>query len=391
MGFSPTDPFGLDDRLTDAERAFRDAAAGFAATTLAPRIVRDYRDEASGRAIVEAFGGAGLLGLLLPTDDGGRGASHTAFGLVCREIERVDSGYRTALMAQEALVLFPIHAFGDDAQRAKYLPGLISGKSVGCFGFTEPEAGSDPSGMTTRAEKVAGGYRLSGRKVWITSAPIADLFVVWAKSDAHGGQLRGFVLERGMPGLSTPAAEGRLSLRASSTGDIVMDGVVVPEANLLAGAAGIKAAFECLNRARFGTAWGVLGAAEDCFARALAYGLGRSQFGKPLAATQLYQKKLADMVTEIALATQASLRLARLLETTGAAPELASLVKRNNCRKAIEIARMARDMLGANGIADGFGVMRHAQNLESVSTYEGTDDVQALILGRAITGLAAFS
>jgi glutaryl-CoA dehydrogenase len=389
--FSASDPFGLDSQIDASERALRDAAQLFAQTQLAPRIEVDHRHEIEAREIFRQFGAAGLFGLTLPKGDGEAGVSQTAFGLVCREIERIDSGYRTMLMAQDALVAFPIQAFGDAEQREKYLPGLISGEIIGCFGFTETEAGSDPSGMETRAEKVDGGYRLTGRKVWITNAPIADLLLVWAKSDAHDGQLRAFLFERGAAGLSTPRIEGKLSLRASSTGDIVMDGVFVPESGLLANASGMKAAFECLNRARFGTSWGVLGAAEDCFARALAYGLQRKQFGKPLAGTQLFQKKLADMHTEIALALQGSLRLARMLEAGTATPELASMIKRNNCRKALEIAHMARDMLGANGTQDSFGVMRHGMNLEAVSSYEGTDDVQALILGRAITGLAAFA
>lgn len=388
MPFSASDPFDLAGRLSAEEKAIATAAGQFAETVLRPRVEAGYAAETAGRDILEACAAAGLTGLLLPARAGGRGASQTAFGLACRAIERVDSGYRTSFMANAVLALLPIHLFGSEEQRRRYVAPMLDGRLVGCFGFTEAEAGSDPAGIATIARKTAGGYRLDGRKVWITNAPIADLLLVWAKSEAHDGQLRAFVLARGMAGLSTPATPGKLSLRASATGDIVMDCVEVGEAQLLPGAVGLKAAFTCMNQARFGTAWGVLGAAEDCLARALAHGLERRQFGRPLAGTQLYQKKLADMVSEIGLATEGSLRLARLLEAGTPAAELASLMKRNNCRMALDIARAARDMLGAVGVASP--VMRHVANLESVSSYEGTDDVQALILGRAITGLSAF-
>jgi glutaryl-CoA dehydrogenase len=391
MAFSATDPFDLAGRLTPDERAIEAAATQFAETVLRPRVEQDYANETAGRDIVEACVSAGFGGLLIPADGGGRGASQTAFGLVCRALERVDSGYRTSFMANEALALLPIQLFGSPEQRSRYIGPMCAGRLIGAFGFTEPDAGSDPAGIAAVARKEGGGYRVSGRKIWITNAPIADLFVVWAKSEAHDGQLRAFLLERGMAGLTTPASEGKLSLRASMTGDIVMEDVELGEEHLLAGAAGLRAAFTCMNQARLGTAWGVLGAAEDCFRRVLAHGLGRAQFGRPLASMQLYQKKLADMVTELALATEGSLRLARIVGESGSAPELASLMKRNNCRMALEIARTARDMLGAEGIRLSAGVMRHVQNLESVSSYEGTDDVQALILGRVITGLSAFA
>jgi glutaryl-CoA dehydrogenase len=336
------------------------------------------------------MGRHGLLGVTLPPEYGAAGASYVSYGLVAREVERVDSGYRSMMSVQSSLVIHPIHAYGSEDQRKKYLPKLVSGEFIGCFGLTEPDAGSDPAGMKTRAEKVADGYRLTGSKMWISNSPIADVFVVWAKSDAHEGAIRGFILEKGMKGLSAPKIEGKLSLRASITGEIVMDGVVVSEDQLLPNVSGLKGPFGCLNRARYGIAWGTMGAAEDCWTRARQYTLDRKQFGRPLAATQLVQKKLADMQTEIALGLQAALRVGRLMDEGRAAPEMISIIKRNNCGKALDIARMARDMHGGNGIHGEYHVMRHAQNLETVNTYEGTHDVHALILGRAQTGLQAF-
>lgn len=384
------DPLLIEDQLTQEERMIRDAARAFAQEKLAPRVIEAYAKEKTDRAIFPEMGAQGLLGLTLPEEFGCAGAGYVAYGLVAREIERVDSGYRSMMSVQSSLVMHPIHAYGSPAQRAKYLPKLASGEWIGCFGLTEPDAGSDPAAMTTRAEKTADGYRLTGSKMWISNAPIADVFVVWAKSPAHGGEIRGFVLEKGMPGLSAPKIEGKLSLRASVTGEIVMDGVAVGEEHLLPNARGLGGPFGCLNRARYGISWGVLGAAEDCFARARGYALERRQFGRPLAQAQLVQKKLADMQTEIALGLQASLRVGRLMDEGRAAPEMISLVKRNNCGKALDIARVARDIHGGNGIAQEYHVMRHAQNLETVNTYEGTHDVHALILGRAITGLQAF-
>jgi glutaryl-CoA dehydrogenase len=336
------------------------------------------------------MGEAGLLGVTVPEEFGGSEASYVAYGLVAREVERVDSGFRSMMSVQSSLVMYPIYAYGDDAQRKKYLPKLASGEWIGCFGLTEPDAGSDPGGMKTRAQKVDGGYRLTGSKMWISNSPIADVFVVWAKSEAHDGKIRGFVLEKGMKGLSAPKIGGKLSLRASITGEIVMDGVEVPEENLLPNVSGLKGPFGCLNRARYGISWGAMGAAEDCWRRARQYGLDRKQFNKPLAGTQLFQKKLADMQTEIALGLQGSLRVGRLMDEGRMAPEMISLVKRNNCGKALDIARQARDMHGGNGIQIEYHVMRHAQNLETVNTYEGTHDVHALILGRAQTGIQAF-
>ncbi|MBD3765567.1 MAG: acyl-CoA dehydrogenase [Rhodobacterales bacterium] len=384
------DPFLLDDQLTEDERMIRDSAAAFAADRLAPRVEAAYMTEQTDPAIFREMGQAGLLGATLPEEYGGAGASYVAYGLIAREVERIDSGYRSMMSVQSSLVMFPIHAYGSEEQRRRYLPGLAAGTLIGCFGLTEPEAGSDPAGMKTRAEKTATGYRLTGSKMWISNAPIADVFVVWAKSDAHGGKVRGFVLDRGMPGLSAPKVEGKLSLRASITGEIVMDGVEVGEDAILPGVEGMAGPFGCLNRARYGISWGVMGAAEDCWLRAHDYGMNRRQFNRPLAATQLYQKKLADMQTEIALGLQASLRVGRLMDDGRFAPEMISIVKRNNCGKALDIARMARDMHGGNGIQIGYHVMRHAQNLETVNTYEGTHDVHALILGRAQTGLQAF-
>ena len=388
--FSWADPFLLEDQLTEEERMIRDSAAAFAAERLAPRIKDAYLHETTDPAIFPEMGQAGLLGVTVADEHGGAGASYVAYGLVAREIERIDSGYRSMASVQSSLVMFPIEAYGSAEQKRTYLPRLASGEWIGCFGLTEPDAGSDPAGMRTRARKVDGGYVLSGTKTWITNAPIADVFVVWAKSDAHGGKVRGFVLDKGTPGLSAPRIEGKLSLRASVTGGIVMEDVELPEDAILPGVEGMGGPFGCLNRARYGISWGAMGAAEDCWFRARQYGLDRQQFGRPLAATQLFQKKLADMQTEIALGLQASLRVGRLLDEGRFAPEMISIVKRNNCGKALEIARMARDMHGGNGISIEYHVMRHAQNLETVNTYEGTHDVHALILGRAQTGHQAF-
>jgi glutaryl-CoA dehydrogenase len=388
--FQWDDPLFLEEQLTDDERMIRDTARSFAQDRLLPRVVEAYREEKTERSIFNEMGELGLLGVTLPEDYGCAGASYVAYGLVAREVERVDSGYRSMMSVQSSLVMYPIYAYGDETQRKKYLPKLASGEWVGCFGLTEPGAGSDPGSMKTRAEKIDGGYRLTGTKTWISNAPIADVFVVWAKSAAHDGQIRGFVLEKGLKGLSAPKIVGKMSLRASITGEIVMDGVEVGEDALLPNVSGLKGPFGCLNRARYGISWGAMGAAEDCWHRARQYGLDRKQFGRPLAATQLFQKKLADMQTEIALGLQASLRVGRLLDEGRAAPEMISLIKRNNCGKALDIARTARDMHGGNGIQEEYHVMRHAQNLETVNTYEGTHDVHALILGRAQTGLQAF-
>jgi glutaryl-CoA dehydrogenase len=388
--FQWNDPLLLDGQLTDDERLIARTAHDYAQEKLAPRVVQAYLEEKTDRAIFSEMGELGLLGMTISPENGGAGAGYVSYGLVTREIERVDSGYRSMMSVQSSLVMYPIEAYGSEAQKRKYLPKLATGEWVGCFGLTEPDAGSDPGGMTTRAEKVTDGYRLSGAKTWISNAPIADVFVVWAKSAAHGGEIRGFILEKGMSGLSAPKIGGKLSLRASITGEIVMDSVVVPEENLLPNVSGLKGPFGCLNRARYGIAWGVMGAAEDCWMRARQYGLDRKQFGKPLAATQLYQKKLADMQTEIALGLQAALRVGRLFDDGMVAPEMISLIKRNNCGKALDIARAARDMHGGNGIQIEYHVMRHAANLETVNTYEGTHDIHALILGRALTGLQAF-
>jgi glutaryl-CoA dehydrogenase len=388
--FDWADPFQLDDQLSDEERMIRDAARGFAQSTLQPRVIEGFGKELDAPELFPLMGGAGLLGVTIPEEFGGSGASYVAYGLVAREIERVDSGYRSMASVQSSLVMYPIHAYGSDEQKAKYLPGLASGTLIGCFGLTEPDAGSDPAGMRTVAKKDGDGFRLSGCKTWISNSPFADVFVVWAKSEAHGGKVRGFVLDKGMKGLSAPKIEGKLSLRASTTGEIVMDDVALPADALLPGVEGIKGPFGCLNRARYGISWGALGAAEFCYAAARQYGLERKQFGKPLAANQLYQKKLADMATEISLGLQASLRVGRLMDEHRFAPEMVSLVKRNNVGKALEIARAARDMHGGNGISEEFQVIRHMLNLETVNTYEGTHDIHALILGRAITGIAAF-
>ncbi|MER9842490.1 acyl-CoA dehydrogenase [Mesorhizobium australicum] len=386
------DPFLIEDQLSQDERMVRDGAAAFAADKLAPRIEEAYLNETFDTAIFREMGEAGLLGINIPEEFGGLAASYVTYGLVAREVERVDSGYRSMMSVQSSLVMYPIYAYGSDEQRRKYLPKLASGEWIGCFGLTEPDAGSDPGGMKTRAEKTAGGYKLSGSKMWISNAPVADVFVVWAKLKGENGkdEIRGFVLEKGMRGLSAPKIGGKLSLRASITGEVVMEGVEVGEDALLPNAKGLGGPFGCLNRARYGISWGSMGAAEDCWHRARQYGLDRKQFGKPLAGTQLYQKKLADMQTEIALGFQASLRVGRLLDEGKMAPEMISIVKRNNCGKALDIARQARDMHGGNGIQIGYHVMRHAQNLETVNTYEGTHDVHALILGRAQTGIQAF-
>ena len=388
--FDWSDPLLLDAELGEDERLVRDAARAYAQEQLQPRVLSAFREERFDRGIMAEMGALGLLGATIPETYGGAGASYVAYGLIAREVERVDSGYRSALSVQSSLVMHPIHAYGSEAQRRKYLPALAAGTMVGCFGLTEPDHGSDPGGMTTRAEPVDGGYRLTGSKTWITNAPIADVFVVWAKSAAHEGAIRGFLLERGMAGLATPKIEGKFSLRASVTGEIVMDGVEVPEENLLPDASGLKGPFGCLNRARYGIAWGAMGAAEDCWHRARQYVLDRQQFGRPLAANQLIQKKLADMQTEIALGLQAALRVGRLFDEGRVAPEMISLIKRNNAGKALDIARLARDMHGGNGIADEFHVIRHMVNLETVNTYEGTHDIHALILGRAQTGIQAF-
>jgi glutaryl-CoA dehydrogenase len=384
------DPLLLDDLLNDDERMIRDTARAYAQDKLLPRVIEAYREEKTDRAIFNEMGELGLLGVTLPEDYGCAGASYVAYGLVAREVERVDSGYRSMMSVQSSLVMYPIYAYGSEEQRRKYLPKLASGEFVGCFGLTEPDAGSDPAGMKTRAVKTDGGYRLTGSKMWISNSPIADVFVVWAKSEAHDNQIRGFVLEKGMKGLSAPKIGGKLSLRASITGEIVMDNVEVGEDALLPNVSGLKGPFGCLNRARYGISWGALGAAEDCWHRARQYTLDRKQFDRPLAATQLVQKKLADMMTEITLGLHASLRVGRLFDEGRVAPEMISLVKRNNVGKALDIARVARDMHGGNGIQEEYHVMRHAQNLETVNTYEGTHDVHALILGRAQTGLQAF-
>ena len=388
--FDWEDPFYLKEQLDEDERMLGDAAHVFAQDKLLPRVTKAYAEESVEPEIFAEMGAAGLLGATISEDLGGLGANYVTYGLIAREVERVDSGYRSMMSVQSSLVMYPIDAYGSDEQRKKYLPKLASGEWIGCFGLTEPDAGSDPAGMKTRATKTEGGYVLNGSKMWISNSPIADVFVVWAKSDAHEGKIRGFVLEKGMKGLSAPKIEGKLSLRASVTGEIVLDNVEVGEDALLPGVQGLKGPFGCLNRARYGISWGAMGAAEDCWFRARNYGMDRKQFGKPLAQTQLFQKKLADMQTEITLGLQASLRVGRLMDKGKAAPEMISLIKRNNCGKALDIARHARDMHGGNGISQEFHVIRHAANLETVNTYEGTHDVHALILGRAQTGLQAF-
>ena len=388
--FDWEDPFRLNDQLTEEERAIRDAARAYAQDKLQPRVIEAFRDEVTDPEIFREMGEMGLLGVTVPEEYGGIGASYVAYGLVSREVERVDSGYRSMMSVQSSLVMYPIYAYGSEEQRMKYLPKLASGEWIGCFGLTEPDAGSDPAGMKTRAKKTANGYVLNGSKMWISNSPIADVFVVWAKSEAHGGKIRGFVLEKGMKGLSAPKIGGKLSLRASITGEIVMDNVEVGEDALLPNVEGLKGPFGCLNRARYGISWGALGAAEFCLHAARQYGLDRKQFGKPIAQTQLFQLKLANMLTETSLGLQACLRVGRLMDEANAAPEMISIIKRNNCGKALDIARWARDMHGGNGISEEFQVMRHMVNLETVNTYEGTHDVHALILGRAITGVQAF-
>lgn len=388
--FDWADPLFLDDQLTEEERLVRDAARAYAQDKLQPRVIEAFAEEHTDPAIFREMGELGLLGSTIPAEYGGAELGYVAYGLVAREVERVDSGYRSMMSVQSSLVMYPIYAYGSEEQRRKYLPKLASGEWIGCFGLTEPDAGSDPAGMKTRAEKTAGGYRLTGSKMWISNSPIADVFVVWAKSDAHDGKIRGFVLDKGMAGLSAPKIGGKISLRASITGEIVMDGVEVGEDALLPNVSGLKGPFGCLNRARYGISWGAMGAAEFCWHAARTYGLDRKQFNKPLAQTQLFQKKLADMQTEITLGLQASLRVGRLMDEARSAPEMISMVKRNNCGKALDIARLSRDMHGGNGISEEFQVIRHMVNLETVNTYEGTHDVHALILGRAQTGLQAF-
>jgi glutaryl-CoA dehydrogenase len=390
LPFDWADPFDLDHQLTDEERMVRDTAHGYAQEKLQPRVTEAYLNENFDREILREMGSLGLIGATIPEEFGGAGLGYVSYGLIAREVERVDSGYRSAMSVQSSLVMHPINAYGTDEQRRKYLPGLARGELVGCFGLTEPDAGSDPGGMRTRAVKTADGYRLSGSKMWITNSPIADVFIVWAKSEAHGGAIKGFVLEKGMKGLSAPKIKEKLSLRASITGEIVMDEVEVGEDALLPNVEGLKGPFGCLNRARYGIGWGSMGAAEACYAAARQYTLDRKQFGRPLAANQLVQLKLANMITEITLGLQAALRVGRRMEEGKLIPETISLLKRNNCGKALDIARISRDMHGGNGISAEFQVMRHAANLETVNTYEGTHDVHALIMGRAITGISAF-
>jgi glutaryl-CoA dehydrogenase len=384
------DPFMLEDQLTEDERLTRDSARAFAQEKLQPRVINAYREEEVAPEIFRQMGDMGLLGITVPEEYGGLGAGYVTYGLVAREIERVDSGYRSMMSVQSSLVMYPIYAYGSEEQRQKYLPGLASGELIGCFGLTEPDAGSDPAGMKTRAEKTANGYRITGSKMWISNSPLADVFVIWAKSEAHDGKIRGFILEKGMQGLSAPKIGGKLSLRASVTGEVVMDGVEVDDNALLPHVSGLKGPFGCLNRARYGISWGVLGSAEFCWHAARQYGLDRKQFNRPIAQTQLFQKKLADIQTEITLGLQAALRVGRLMDEARAAPEMISMIKRNNCGKALDIARTTRDMHGGNGISEEFQIMRHMCNLETVNTYEGTHDVHALILGRAQTGLQAF-
>ena len=386
--FHWNDPFLLEAQLSDEERSVRDAAQSYCQDRLAPRVVEAFRHEKTDTAIFREMGELGLLGPTIPEQYGGAGLNYVCYGLVAREVERVDSGYRSMMSVQSSLVMAPINEFGTEAQKQKYLPRLATGKWIGCFGLTEPNHGSDPGSMVTRAKKVAGGYALTGSKMWISNSPIADVFVVWAKDDE--GAIRGFILDKGMKGLTAPAIHGKVGLRASITGEIVMNNVFCPEENALPDVRGLKGPFTCLNSARYGIAWGVMGAAEDCFARARQYVLDRQQFGKPLAANQLVQKKLADMLTDIALGLQGCVRLGRMKDDGSASVEATSIIKRNNCGKALDIARTARDMLGGNGISDEFGVARHMVNLEVVNTYEGTHDVHALILGRAITGIPAF-
>ena len=386
--FAWEDPLLLEEQLSDEERMVRDAARKYCQGKLAPRVLEAFRQEKTDEKIFREMGELGLLGPTIPEEYGGPGLNYVSYGLIAREVERVDSGYRSMMSVQSSLVMLPIYAFGNPATKKKYLPKLATGEWIGCFGLTEPNHGSDPGSMQTRAKKVPGGYSLTGSKTWISNSPIADVFVVWAKED---GQIRGFVLEKGMKGLSAPAIHGKVGLRASITGEVVMDNVFVPEENAFPEVRGLKGPFTCLNSARYGIAWGALGAAEDCFFRARTYVMERKQFGRPLAANQLVQKKLADMQTEIALGLQGCLRLGRMKDEGSASPEITSILKRNSCGKALDIARAARDMLGGNGISDEFGVIRHVVNLEVVNTYEGTHDIHALILGRAITGIPAFN
>jgi len=388
--FDWTDPLRLTDQLSEDERMIADSANAYAQEKLQPRVTSAYANEECDPSIFREMGEMGLLGTTIPEEYGGLGGSYVAYGLVAREVERVDSGYRSMMSVQSSLVMYPIYAYGSEAQRQKYLPKLASGEFIGCFGLTEPDAGSDPAGMKTRAVKTPTGYKLTGSKMWISNAPIADVFVVWAKSEEHGGKIRGFILDKGLKGLSAPKIENKMSLRASITGEIVMDGVEVGDDALLPNVQGLKGPFGCLNRARYGISWGAMGAAEACWHAARQYGLDRHQFNRPLAQTQLFQLKLANMQTEITLGLQASLQVGRLMDQAKAAPEMISIIKRNNCGKALEIARHARDMHGGNGISLEFEVIRHMMNLETVNTYEGTHDVHALILGRAQTGLQAF-
>ena len=388
--FNWEDPLLLDSLISEEEALIKSTAHEYAQAKLLPRVEEAFLEEKTDKKIFKEMGELGLLGITIPEKYGCAGASYVSYGLVAKEVERVDSGYRSMMSVQSSLVMHPIYSYGSEEQRQKYLPGLASGDLIGCFGLTEPDAGSDPSSMKTTAIKVKGGYSLSGSKMWISNSPIADVFVVWAKSKEHGDAIKGFILEKGMNGLSAPKIKGKLSLRASITGEIVMDNVLVPDENLLPNITGLKGPFGCLNRARYGIAWGVMGAAEDCWHRARQYTLDRKQFGKPLAATQLIQKKLADMQTEITLGLSAALQVGRLFDQGNLAPEAISLIKRNNCGKALEIARLSRDMHGGNGIHAEYQVMRHLMNLETVNTYEGTHDVHALILGRAQTGIQAF-
>lgn len=386
--FDWSDPLGLDGQLSEEEHLVRDSAHRFAQEKLMPRVLEAFREEKFDRDIISEMGELGFLAITLPEEYGGSEMSYVSYGLIAREVERVDSGYRSVMSVMNSLVIYPIHAYGTEEQKRKFLPGLASGELVGCFGLTEPDHGSDPGGMRTRATKASGGYILKGSKTWISNAPSADVFVIWAKTE--DGVIRGFLLERGMKGLSTPKIEGKFSLRASETGEVVMDDVFVPEENLLPGAKGLAGPFRCLNRARYGIAWGTMGAAEFCWHAARQYVLEREQFGRPLAANQLVQKKLADMQTEVAIGLQGALQLGRLFDEGKETPEAISLMKRNNSGKALEIARLARDMHGGNGIVDEYHVIRHVMNLETVNTYEGTHDIHALILGRAQTGIQAF-
>ena len=384
------DPLLFENSISENERMLRDSARAFAEEKLKPRVIAAYDNEQFDLKIFKEMGDMGLLGVTIPEEYGGLNSSYLSYGLIAKEIERIDSGYRSMLSVQSSLVMYPIYAYGNEKQRKKYLPSLAAGHKIGCFGLTEAEAGSDPSSMTTRAKKIDGGYVISGSKMWISNSPVADVFIIWAKSDHHENKIKGFVLDKDIKGLSAPKITGKLSLRASITGEIIMDNVEVGDDALLEGVEGLKGPFGCLNRARYGILWGVLGAAEFCWHAARDYGLARKQFGRPLAQTQLFQKKLADMQTEITLGLHSALQLGRLMDNGTASPEAISLLKRNNCGKALEIARLARDMHGGNGISSSFQVMRHSQNLETVNTYEGTHDIHALILGRAQTGLQAF-